>query len=560
MARIKALIFDLDDTLYDCTGLLVEAARRRAARAMVRSGLPCSEEEAYKLQVDLAEKHGPKLRVFEKIAETHHKSDAFVQKAYEAYNSSRVENIAPFPDVPPTLKLLRELGYGIYMITSGIYERQQRKINMLKIGKYFDDILIHDHDRGETRESCFMELLEKHNLVPKEVMTVGDRLHSEIRIANFLGMTTVQMIHGRFQTLIPTDNLEEPDFRIQKLGELPGILRRVNRPRPGEQPKIVAIGGGTGLPIVLAGLRYATKDIVALVTVTDSGRSSGFIRREMGVLPPGDIRNCLVALSQTPRSSKWLHELFEFRFRKGKLEGQNLGNLVLAALAEMTGGFEHGIREAGEIFNIQGKVLPSTLTDTHICARLADGTVRREEVNVRALDKSPIEEVFLEPADAKPLPEALEEIRSANLIVLGPGSLYTSVVTNLLVRGIPEAIRESNAKVVYVCNIATQPGQTDGYTAADHVRTVIRYLGEGALDYVLVNSTKAPAEIVKRYEKKNSPPVKLDAEVDKLGVKVIRADLIEKIDRTRILWEKADLLRHDPDKLAAAIMKLVNEE
>jgi uncharacterized cofD-like protein len=204
--------------------------------------------------------------------------------------------------------------------------------------------------------------------------------------------------------------------------------------------------------------------------------------------------------------------------------------------------------------------LPSTLTDTHICARLADGSVRKEEVNVRAVEKASIAEVFLEPADAKPLPEALEEIRSAHLIVLGPGSLYTSVVTNLLVRGIPEAIRESNAKVVYICNIATQPGQTDGYTAADHVRTVIRYLGEGALDYVLVNSARPAAEIVKKYERKNSPLVKLDAEVDKLGVKVVRTDLIEKIDRSRILWEKADLLRHDPDKLATAIMKLLNEE
>jgi uncharacterized cofD-like protein len=559
MARIKALIFDLDDTLYDCTGTLVEAARRRAAKAMVKEGLPCTEDEAFHLQVNLAEKHGPKLRVFEKIAEMYHKPDSFAQKAYEAYNSSTVESIAPFPDVPPTLKLLREQGYKLYMITSGIYERQQRKINMLKIERHFDDIIIDDHERGSTRESCFMELLEKHGLVPKEVMTVGDRLHSEIRIANFLGMTTAQMIHGRFQTLIPSDNLEEPDFRIQKIGELPAILRRVNRVRSGEQPKIVAIGGGTGLPIVLAGLRNFTKDIVAIVTVTDSGRSSGFIRRELGVLPPGDIRNCLVALSQTPRSSKWLHELFEFRFNSGVLKGMNMGNLVLAALSEMTGGFESGVREAGEIFNIQGKVLPSTLSDTHICARLADGSFRKEEVNVRSLSKPRIEDVFLEPADVKPLPEALEEIRSANVIVLGPGSLYTSVITNLLVRGIPEAIRESTAKVIYICNVATQPGQTDGYSASDHVRALIRYLGEGVLDYVLVNSARPPAQIVKRYERKNSPLVRVDGDMDALDVKVVHADLIEKIDHARILWEKADLLRHDPDKLANEILRLANE-
>lgn len=562
MPTIKAIIFDLDDTLYDCTGTLVDAARWRAARAMRRLKLPCTVKEAYQLQVSLAEKYGPKFPVFQKIAEMYHKGESFVQKVYEAYNQARVEKIVPFPDVPATLRQLREEKYRLYLITSGVYERQRRKIQMLKIAHFFDDIVIDDHERGSTREECFIDLLKRHGLTPKEVMAVGDRVHSEIRIANFLGMTTVQMVHGRFQSLLPEDNLEVPDFRIQRISELPAILRRVNRARTKEQPKIVAIGGGTGLPMVLAGMRHFTKDIVAIVTVTDSGRSSGKLRKRFGVLPPGDIRNCLVALSQTDHSSEWLHKLFDFRFTDcgGDLEGMNMGNLVLVALAEIAGSFEKGLREASEIFNIQGKVLPSTLTNTHICARLKDNSIVKEEVNVRGLNKPPIEEVFLEPADAAPLPEAIDEIRNADAIILGPGSLYTSVITNLLVRGIPEAIRESEAKVIYVCNIATQPGQTDGYNASDHVKAIIRYLGEGVLDYVLVNKTTPPAQIVRKYEAKNSPLVKLDPGLDKLGVKVIRADLVEKIDRTRILWEKADLLRHDPDKLALAITKILNQE
>ena len=557
MPTIKAIIFDLDDTLYDCTGLLVDAARRRAARAMVKLGVPLSPRKAYDLQVSLTEKYGPKVPIFKKIAEMYHKGERFVQQVYEAYNSADVENIVPFADVPPTLKQLREEKYRLYLVTSGIHERQERKIEMLKIKHYFDEILIDDHERGSTCESCFMELIQKHGLAPKEVMTVGDRVHSEIRIANRFGMKTVQMVHGRFQSVLPEDNLEEPDFRIQKISEIPAVLRRLNRIPT--QPKIVAIGGGTGLPMVLAGLRHFTKDITAVVTVTDSGRSSGFIRNELGVLPPGDIRNCLVALSQTPHSSEWLHKLFEFRFSSGVLKGMNMGNLVLAALANIAGGFEKGIREAGEIFNIQGKVMPSTLTNTHICARLTDGALRKEEVHVRGLDKAPIQDVFLEPADGKPLPEALEEIRHADCIILGPGSLYTSVITNLLVRGIPEAIRESSAKVIYICNCAQQPGQTDGYNASDHVRAIIRYLGEGVLDYALVNNTKPPAHIVKRYEKKKSPLVKLDADLDTLGVKIVRADLVEKIDQSRVLWEKADLLRHDPDKLATQIMNIIHE-
>jgi len=560
MAAITAVIFDLDDTLYDCTGVLVDAARRRAAEAMVKAGLPMTVEQAYQLQVKLASEYGPRLNVFEKIAEIYEKDEYLVRVALEAYNSSEISHdIKPFPDVIPTLRKLRALGYKLFIITSGVYSRQKRKLDILGLWQYVDDVLINDLERGTSYEECFHEILLKHHLMSKEVVCVGDRLHEEIRTGNHLGMTTVQMMHGRFRDVAPQSPVEEPDFRIRRISELPAILKRINRARSHEHYRVVAIGGGTGLPVVLQGLKHRTKNLTALVTVTDSGRSSGRLRKEMGVLPPGDIRNCLVALSQNEQSQKRLHDLFQFRFRNGSLEGMSLGNLFLVALSEITGSFEKAVKEAGEIFAIQGKVLPSTLRDCHVCAILSDGREVREEFNVRQPGKPPIKRVFLEPEDAEALPEAVDEVLEADVIVLGPGSLYTSVISNLLVKGIPEAIRDSNAKVIYVCNIVTQPGQTDGYKASDHVKAVMDYLHPAELDLVLVNSKIPPREVIERYRSEGAELVEIDEDLFRLDVRVVTADLIENIQGFRILWEKADLLRHDPEKLAELIMKIEGE-
>ncbi|MBM4036330.1 MAG: YvcK family protein, partial [Planctomycetes bacterium] len=365
---------------------------------------------------------------------------------------------------------------------------------------------------------------------------------------------TVQMLHGRFKDLVPKTELEEPDYKISRISELHHVLRVVNRRNKGGEPRVVAIGGGTGLPVVLQGLKDLTSNLAAIVTVTDTGRSSGEMRLEFGVLPPGDMRNCLVALSD---SSKLLNDLFQYRFAEGRFKGTSFGNLFIAAMAKITGSFESAVRETSRILAIRGKVLPSTYDDVHLCAKLADGSVVEGEVAVRGLGKPPILDVFLRPADVRANEEAINEILRADLIVIGPGSLYTSVVSNLLVPAVPDAIRASKARKVYVCNIVTQPGQTDSYTCADHVAAIERYLGAGVLDTVLINSTVPPAAILERYRGERAELVRVD---DKLGahrVRVILDDLVEDLDHRRILWEKQDLLRHDPEKLAELIWNLL---
>jgi len=554
MPRVKAILFDLDDTLFDCYSLLVDAARRRAARAMVEAGLPCSEEEAYQKQIELAEEHGPRFNVFDAMAEMYGMPPSLVEVALAAYNSEEVGQIEPFPDVPDTLAELRAQGYKLLLYTSGLYARQKRKLEALGIEHYFHDILINDIETGAHRDDCFLDLLSHHNLKPQEVVCVGDRIQSEIKTANSLGMLTVQMLHGRFKDLTPKSDLEEPDYKIRRISELLHVLRVVNRRNKGGQPRVVAIGGGTGLPVVLQGLKEFTTNVVGIVTVTDSGRSSGRIRSDFGLLPPGDIRNCLVALSD---SSRLLNDLFQYRFEEGALEGMSFGNLFIVAVAKVTGSFEAAIRETSRILAIQGKVLPSTYDDVHLCAKLADGALVEGEVEVRRVGKPPIADVFLNPADVKANDEALEEIRRADLIVIGPGSLYTSVISNLLVPGLPEAIRASRARKVYVCNIVTQPGQTDAYSAADHIEAVERYLGEGALDGVLLNSNIPPEPILDRYREEGAELVRIDEGIAAHRVQIILDDLLENLDQHRILWEKQDLLRHDPDKLAQLIWSLL---
>ncbi len=556
MARIKAIIFDLDDTLYDCSGALVDAARRRAAAAMVKAGLPCDEEEAYRLQVDLAARHGPRCHVFDQIAERYTLDHRLVEAALHAYNRDEVEHIKLFPDVVATLHNIRAQGYALFLVTCGVHARQERKIECLGLRPFFDETVINDSEIGSALEECYIDLLRRHGLTPQECVAVGDRIHSEIRVANHLRITTVQMIHGHFQSLLPKNEFEEPDFTISRIGDLYDVLAMANKRRYREQAKMVALGGGTGLPMLLQGLKAYTNNLAAIVTVTDSGRSSGVLRRDLGVLPPGDARNCLVALSTSSKTGRQLYDLFQYRFDEGGLAGMSFGNLLLAALQKITGSFEKALRAASEILAVDGKVIPSTLADTHLCATLDDGAVVREEYNVRGLNKSPISRVFIEPEDAPATDEAVREIEQADAILVGPGSLYTSVITNLLVRGITKAIRRSEARVIYICNIVTQPGQTDGYTAADHVRAIIRYLGDGALDYVLVNNHLPPPEVWKRYEEAGAQLLAADDDLRGLGPQVVEADLVEDITSERALWEKQDLLRHDPEKLARIVMDL----
>ncbi|HOV80559.1 MAG TPA: YvcK family protein [Bacillota bacterium] len=308
-------------------------------------------------------------------------------------------------------------------------------------------------------------------------------------------------------------------------------------------PKIVVIGGGTGLPVLLRGLKEYTSNLTAIVTVTDDGGSSGRLRGDLGILPPGDIRNCLVALAD---KEPLMEELLQYRFLTGELAGHSMGNLLIAALTEMSGSFDHAIRSLSKVLAVRGQVLPSTLTDVTLCAELNDGVVVKGESNISGC-KGGIKRVFLKPSRCLPMAEALTAIRNADAVVLGPGSLYTSVIPNLLVRGIPEALSRSSAIKIYVCNVMTQPGETDGYSASSHLKAIIAHAGN-CIDYAVVNTGQVPGRLRARYLQEGKEPVAADmAEIERLGVAAVGEDLVY----------ETEVVRHHPDKLAQAILSLV---
>ena len=321
--------------------------------------------------------------------------------------------------------------------------------------------------------------------------------------------------------------------------------------------KIVAIGGGTGGPNILRGLKKYTADLTAIVNVTDAGRSSGKLRKELNIAAPGDVRNCLIALAD---SDHLLYDLFQYRFADGKtLAGYSFGNLFIAALTKMTGSFSKALEQSAKILAIRGAVIPSTVQNVHICAKLADGRIVKGEPNVRKLGKARIAELFLDRKNVKAAPEAIDAIKKADLVVIGPGSLHTSVLSNLLVSGIAKTVRESRAKKVYVCNIVTQPGLTDGFDAAEHVNEVVKYLGRDALDYAIINSGRPSRAAMRKYERDNAFLVEFSkGEIERTGVKPVIADLLEKREKRKPLWEKMYWLRHDSEKLARVLVNIAN--
>lgn len=309
-------------------------------------------------------------------------------------------------------------------------------------------------------------------------------------------------------------------------------------------PKIVVIGGGTGLSALLRGLKEYTRNLTAIVTVADDGGSSGKLRHEMGILPPGDIRNCLVALADTENI---MEDLFSYRFDTGTLKGHSLGNLFLAGMADTFGDFQKGVEHISKVFALRGNVYPSTLEQVVLAADLADGTSVKGETAVRDT-KGKIKRVYLEPGDCRPIPEALAALEEADLIVLGPGSLYTSVLPNLLVEGLREKIREVEAPCVYVCNIMTEPGETDGYHVSDHLQAIIDHCGSNFVDIVLANNQEIPKHLLKRYSQENSFSVTGDsASVNWLGVKYAEAELLQ----------EGETIRHDSNRLARELVRLL---
>jgi len=313
----------------------------------------------------------------------------------------------------------------------------------------------------------------------------------------------------------------------------------------------------------MAGLRAYTDDITGLIAVTDSGRSTGKVRIALDVPAPGDIRNALVVLSE---GDPVLRALFDHRFATDKseeLNGMAFGNLFLAALTQQQGSFLRAVEEAARLLQIRGRVLPVTLYNTHLCARLTDSTIVEQEVNVRAVGKAPIDHIFLKDSDVAAADGAVEAIEAADLITLGPGSLYTTVCACLLVPEIARAIATSDAVVAYVANTTTQPGQTDGLGLADHVTRVQDYLGGSGLDIALVNDDPPPAHLRDHYAAEGLRYLEATDEelaaIDKLGVRVVRAPVIDKWSGPRELWNKQDTLRHDSRRVAAALVGLLSD-
>ncbi len=286
-------------------------------------------------------------------------------------------------------------------------------------------------------------------------------------------------------------NAVSPLLMMKKVDSLPLLL--FSRRRRSSGPKIVAIGGGHGLSSLLRGLKEYTDSITAIVTVADDGGSSGRLRREMGILPPGDFRNCIAALSET---EDLMQLLFQYRFGGGGLEGHSFGNLFLTAMAAVTGSFESGLQRASEILAVHGEVLPSTLSAVTLCADVAvpEGGGERKVCGESVIPRSGgrVRRVYLEPGDVPAYPGALRAILEADMIVVGPGSLYTSLLPNLLVPDIARALRVARGIKVYVCNVATQRGETEGFSVEDHVRVLDEHLGEAIFDWVVVNEYVPP--------------------------------------------------------------------
>jgi len=311
-------------------------------------------------------------------------------------------------------------------------------------------------------------------------------------------------------------------------------------------PKIVTMGGGHGLSHLIFGLKEYTSNITAIVTVADSGGSSGRLREEFNIVAPGDIRNCLVSLADSPAL---MGELFQFRFSKdSELKGHNFGNLFLTAMVQLTDGdFEKAVKETSRVLAIRGSVVPSTIENVHLVAEYMDGTQIEGEAKIPN-PNSRVKRISLKPKDARPTKDSLDAIEEADVIIIGPGSLYTSVIPNLLITGMSESIAKSKAFKIYVCNVMTQHGETDEFSASAHVKALIEHSDKNILDACLINDTQAPIEALKRYEEEEAYPVRADIEkIKEMGYLVFATDLLG----------VTDYVRHDSKKLNGALIKLI---
>lgn len=372
-----------------------------------------------------------------------------------------------------------------------------------------------------------------------------------------------------------------------KLNSVPGQPSEA-APHKSHQPslRVVTIGGGTGLSTLLRGLKHfvpapaafrratdlnprhrshqarsgsperrsdnssslgcVIRDLAAIVTVTDDGGSSGRLREDLNMLPPGDVRNCMVALSE---DEHLLARLFQFRFDQGDLEGHSFGNLFLAALSHITGDFAQAVQMSSQILAARGRIYPATNTNVTLAASMDDGSIVRGETNITASPHR-IVELMLEPSDAEPLPETLHAIANADLITIGPGSLYTSLITNLLVSGIPEAIAASSATCVYIGNLMTQANESLGLTASQHIEKILQHCGSAAssiFDYALINTAPISPTLIAKYAREGQTPIEPDLDrIRALGVEPITGNFAH----------EGEVLRHDPDQITKALLEV----
>lgn len=349
----------------------------------------------------------------------------------------------------------------------------------------------------------------------------------------------VRRLVKRFFELIAPDQKEVSKSLISKMELSRGM-------------RVVSIGGGHGLSMLLRGLKKKTSNITAIVTVADDGGSSGRLREEMGIIAPGDLRNCLVALAD---KESLLEQLFQYRFDgKGELSGHSLGNLFLAALIKEFGNAQNALEAASKVLNIRGQVVPATAEKVRLKAKMSDGQVVEGESEISNYPKKIGREVRIVhmstiPKNPMAVGDALEAIRKADLITLGPGSLYTSVLPNLLVPEILQAIRASDAPVMYICNVMTQPGETTGYTVGDHLKALIDHIGGGVIDFVLANQAMPNQDVLKKYEQVGAFPVTIDKKkVQSLGATLIEADLLGTsrgaVQDTQVLADEIQQIRN----------------
>lgn len=315
-------------------------------------------------------------------------------------------------------------------------------------------------------------------------------------------------------------------------------------------PKVVVIGGGTGLSVLLRALKKFRVDITAVVTVADDGGSSGILRDELDIPPPGDVRNVLVALSE---GEPLIEKVFQHRFSHGNgISGHSLGNLLLAAMTSITGDFVSGIKEISRVLNIRGRVLPSANQGVILSAKMKDGTIVQGESKI-PLAKKEIDYVFLNTPDVKALPESVEAILEADLIIMGPGSLYTSIIPNLLVPEIQEAVCHAPGKKVYICNVMTQNGETTNFTASDHVKALLKHVDcNRLLDMIVVNEADIPMNVLRRYTEKGAVPVVCDLEQLQQYAPVVIHDHFVKFDEP--------FIRHDAKKISRLLVNKIREK